>query len=73
MKLIKHGDAVILLIEHAWEKVYLKAQQGVWEWVPLFLPRETTPFAEIHTVSRQVRLCAGQEVLDQQEVVFHEF
>ncbi|MBV9229536.1 MAG: hypothetical protein JOZ18_09510 [Chloroflexi bacterium] len=72
MKLVKHGDAAILLIEHTWEKVYLKAQQGVLEWVPLFLPGEATPFAQIHAISHHMRLCAGQQVLDQQKVVFHE-
>lgn len=71
MKLVKHGEAVMLLIEHAWEKLSLKAQQGTVEWVPLFLPRDATPFAEIHAVSRHVRLCAGRELFDQKEAVFH--
>jgi hypothetical protein len=47
-------------------------QQGVVEWVPIFLRGDPTPFAEINPISRQVRLCAGQELLDQQEVVFHD-
>jgi hypothetical protein len=68
MKVVKHGDAVI---EHGWGKSYLVAQQGTVEWVPIFLHRDTSPFAEIDPVSRQVRLCAGQELLDQKDVVFH--
>jgi hypothetical protein len=71
MKMVKHRDTVVALIEHGWEKSYLKAHQGKVEWLPVFLPGSTTPFAEINPVSQQVRLCPGQEVLDSQEVVFH--
>ena len=71
MKVVKHGEAVVAIIEHSWEKSHLKAQQGSCAWVPLFLPGSTTAFAEIDPVGRQVRLCAGQALLDQKEVVFH--
>ena len=47
-------------------------QRGTVEWVPLFLHEDPIPFAEIDPVSRHVRLCAGQELLDQQDVVFHD-
>jgi hypothetical protein len=70
MKLVKHGAVVVAIIEHGWEKSYLKAQQGTVEWVPLFLSGGTTPYAEVHAASRHVRLYAGQEVLDQQEVFY---
>jgi hypothetical protein len=71
MKVVKHGDTAVAIIEHGWEKLYLMAQRGTVAWVPLFLHEDAIPFAEIDPVSRQVRLCAGQELLDQQEVVFH--
>jgi hypothetical protein len=71
MKVVRHRDAVVVIIEHSWEKSYLKTHQGKSEWLPVFLPGSTTPFAEIDPVSRQVRLCPGQELLDSQEVVFH--
>ncbi len=60
MKVVKHGDAIVVIIEHGWEKLYLMAQRGTVEWVPLFLHED------------HVRLCAGQELLDQQDVVFHD-
>lgn len=72
MKLIKHGEALIALIEHNWEKAYLTSQQGKQEWVPLFTIGSTAPIAEIDPVTRQVRLCTGQTVADQQEVVLHD-
>jgi hypothetical protein len=71
MKLVKHGEAVVAIIEHQWEKAHLKAQQETGEWVALFLPGESTPYAEINPVSLNVRLCIGQELRDQKEVVFH--
>jgi hypothetical protein len=71
MKVVKHGDALVVIIEHSWEKSYLKAHQGKGEWLPAFLPGSTTPFAEIDPESRQARLCPGQELLDQKEVVLY--
>jgi hypothetical protein len=71
MKVVKHGNALVVIIEHNWEKSYLKAHQGKVEWLPVFLPGSTIPFAEVNPVSRQVRLCPGQELLDSKEVVFH--
>ena len=71
MKVVKHGDAIVVIIEHGWEKLYLMAQRGTVAWVPLFLHEDTIPFAEIDPVSRHVRLCAGQELIDQRDVVFH--
>ena len=71
MKVVKHGDAIVVIIEHGWEKLYLMAQQGTVEWVPLFLHEDSIPFAEIDPASRHVRLCVGQELIDQRDVVFH--
>ena len=71
MKVVKHGDAAVVIIEHGWGKAYLMAHQGTVEWIPIFLRGDPTPFAEINPVSRHVRLCAGQELLDQKDVLFH--
>jgi hypothetical protein len=71
MKVVKHGDVLVVIIEHSWEKSYLKAHQGKGEWLPVFLPGSTTPFAEIDPVSRRARLCPEQELLDQKEVVLY--
>lgn len=72
MKLVRHGDAIVAIVEHHWEKTYLTSQQGKQEWVPLFPSESTTPIAEIDPMTRQVRLAPGQTVLDQREVVFHD-
>ncbi len=47
MKAVKRGDAVILLIEHTWENVPLKAHQGTVESVPLLLLGDATPCASL--------------------------
>jgi site-specific recombinase XerD len=71
MQLIKHGESVVAIVEHHWEKKYLKTQRASMKWVPLFLAGGTTTFAEIDPVSLQVRMSVGQALRDQQEVVFH--
>lgn len=71
MQLIKHGESVVAIVEHHWEKMYLKSQRASLKWVPLFLAGGTTAFAEIDPVSLQVRMCIGHALHDQQEVVFH--
>jgi membrane protease YdiL (CAAX protease family) len=45
--------------------------RGSLEWVPLYLVGGTVPLAEIHTDTRQVRLCEGQSLFDQQDVELH--
>ncbi len=72
MQLVKHGDKIVAVIERQWEKAYLTAQQGKQEWVPLFPIGLATPIAEIDPVTRQVRMCAGQAIVNQQEVVLHD-
>jgi hypothetical protein len=72
MQLVKHGEQIVAVIERRWEKAYLTAQQGKREWVPLFPIGLATPIAEIDPMTRQVRLCAGQAIVNQQEVVFHD-
>jgi Restriction endonuclease len=73
MQLVKHGDKVVAVIERQWEKAYLTAQQGKQEWVPLFTVSSSQfPVAEIDPATRQVRMCAGQAVTDQLEVVLHD-
>ncbi len=72
MQLVKHGDKIVAVIERQWEKAYLTAQQGKQEWVPLFPIGLALPIAEIDPVTRQVRMCAGQAIVNQQEVVLHD-
>src|SRR2546427_3526514 len=60
MKLIRHGTEVVAIIQQSWEKAYLLSKLGKQEWVPLFREGEAIPFAEIHSESRQVRLCEGR-------------
>jgi hypothetical protein len=72
MQLVKHGEQVIAIIERHWEKAYLTAQRGKQAWVPLFPIGLASPIAEIDPVTRQVRMCAGQAIVNQQEVVFHD-
>jgi hypothetical protein len=72
MQLVKHGEKVVAIIERQWEKAYLTAQRGKQEWVPLFHLGLASPIAEINPVTRQVRMCAGQAIVNQQEVVFHD-
>jgi hypothetical protein len=72
MKLIKHGDSIVALVERASEKTYLTTQREKQEWIPLFLVGSTTPIAEINSTSRLVRLCPGQALADEQRVAFHE-
>jgi hypothetical protein len=70
MKLIRHGDIIVALVIRAWEKAYLVSQRGKQEWVPLFLVGSAQPVAEVHSATRQVRLCADQQIADQRSVVF---
>jgi hypothetical protein len=72
MQLVKHGDKIVAIIERQWEKTYLTAQQGKQEWVPLFPMGLAIPIAEIDPVTRRVRMCAGQAIVNQQEVVLHD-
>ena len=72
MQLVKHGKKVVAIIERQWEKAYLTAQQGKQEWIPLFPVGLAIPIAEIDPVTRQVRMCAGQAIVNQQEVVLHD-
>ncbi len=67
MKLIR-----VAVIERQCEKAYLTAQQGKQEWVPLFPIGLAIPSAEIDPVTRRVRMCAGQVIVNQQEVVLHD-
>lgn len=71
MKLVRHYDAVIAIFERAWEKTYLLARRGEQEWVPLYLPSQPLPCAEIHASTREVRLCHGHLVQTEQAVLFH--
>ena len=70
MQLVRHGSAIVAIIERRWERVYLSSAKDRLEWVPLYQVGGTVPFAEIHTATHQVRLCesAGQPLLAQQEV-----
>jgi hypothetical protein len=43
MKLVKHGDTVVAVIEHQWETAYLMPQQEKQEWVELFLVGKGQP------------------------------
>jgi len=72
MKLVRHGTQVVAIIEQGWEKAYLLSQQGKQEWVSMFLEGEERPFAEIHSATRQVRLCEGRELAEVQGVVFRD-
>lgn len=70
MQLVRHGSAIVAIIERRWERDYLSSVRGRLEWVTLYLVGSTDPFAEIHTATRQVRLCegVGLPLLNQQEV-----
>ena len=72
MRLVKHGEQVVAIIERRWEKAYLTAQQGKREWILLFPIGLATPIAEIEPVTRQVRMRTGQAIVNQQEVIFHD-
>jgi len=72
MKLVNHGNTIIAIIEHQWEKAHLTSQQGKQAWVPFFTVGSQDPVAEIDPVTRQVRMCAGKTVADQLEVVLHD-
>ncbi len=70
MQLVRHGSAIVAVIERRWERDYLSSVRDRLEWVPLYQVGGTVPFAEIHTTTHQVRLCEseGQLLLDQQVV-----
>lgn len=69
MKLVRHHEEVVALFERAWEKAYVLAHQGKQEWVPLYLPDQRQPCAEIHVTTRTVRLC-GVYLLQTEQTVF---
>ncbi len=73
MQLVKHGSAIVAIIERRWERDYLSSVRGRLEWVPLYRVGGTVPLAEIHTDTHRVRLCEGQgqPLFDQQEVELH--
>jgi len=71
MQLVRHGSAIVAIIERRWERVYLSSAKDRLEWVPLYLVGGALPLAEIHTGTRQVRLCEGQSLFDQQDVELH--
>lgn len=71
MQLVRHGSAIVAIIERRWERDYLSSVRGSLEWLPLYLVDGTVPLAEIHTDTRQVRLCEGQSLFDQQDVELH--
>jgi len=70
MKLVRHYERVIAIFERDWEKVYLLAHQDKQEWVPLYLPGQSLPCAEIHARTREVRLCRGHLVQTEHTVLF---
>ncbi len=70
MKLVRHHEAVIAIFEHAWEKTYFLAHRSTQEWIPLALPGQAQPCAEIHSTTRSVRLCEGNLVQTEQRVIF---
>src|SRR5258708_23363889 len=70
MKLVRHYEAVIAIFERAWEKAYLLTCQSNQEWVPLYSPGQPLPCAEIHAITRVVRLCHGHLVQTEQAVLF---
>lgn len=72
MKLVRHHNEVVPIFERAWEKTYLLAQQATHEWIPLVLPGQTTPCAEIDPCTRAVRLCEGYALLTEQRVTFQD-
>ena len=73
MQLVRHGSAIVAIIERRWERDYLSSVRGRLEWVPLYRVGGTVPLAEIHTGTHRVRLCEGQgqPLFDQQEVELH--
>lgn len=74
MKLVRHHEQVIAIFERAWEKAYLLAHQGKEEWVPLYLSGQAQPqlCAEIHTITRTVRLHGEHLVPSELSVQFCE-
>lgn len=71
MQLVRHGRAIVAIIKRRWERDYLSSVRGSLERVPLYLVGGTAPLAEIHTATRQVRLCEGQSLFDQRDVELH--
>lgn len=70
MKLVRHYEAVVAIFERAWEKAYVLAHRGEQEWLPLYLPGQPLPCAEMHVGTRAVRLCPGHGVQTEQAVLF---
>jgi hypothetical protein len=70
MKLVRHHEAVIAIFERTWEKAYVLTHQSLQEWIPLVLPGQALPCAELHTTTRSVRLREGFVVLTEQRVTF---
>ena len=73
MQLVRHGSAIVAIIERRWERDYLSSVRGRLDWVPLYRVGSTVPLAEIHTATHQVRVCEseGQSLFFQQEVELH--
>lgn len=70
MKLIRHHEEVVALIERAWEKAYLVDRQTPPQWLPLVIPGQALLCAEIHSCTRRVRLCEGYTLSTEQRVTF---
>jgi len=70
MKLIRHGDSIVAIIQGNHEKQLLVARREQQEWVPLFLPDCIEPLAEIHCRTLHVRLYQGQHFGNEETVEF---
>jgi len=71
MQLVKDGDKSSLSLKDNGEKLTLtcsKANRNGFR----FSPSAWLPIAEIDPLTRQVRMCAGQAIVNQQEVVLHD-
>jgi len=70
MKVIRHRPNLLMaIIEHRREKAFLsRMRKRPQEWIPLFLKDSTTPFAEMHLWTYQVRLCGDHQVETAQQV-----
>jgi hypothetical protein len=64
VKVIRHGsNCFMAIIETREEKAYLSQKRDQHqEWVPLFLDGKSTPFADMHLKTYQVRLYEGQRI-----------
>jgi hypothetical protein len=75
MKLVRHGETIVVIFERGHEKAYVMAQQGQRrEWIPLYgIDEESSaePVAEMHATSRIVRLYGPHMIQTELAVVFH--